>query len=97
MTEQIKDGKSLENLFRNNQEWAASMVEQDAQFFRKLASQQSPEYLWIGCSDSRVPANEIVNLLPGELFVHRNVANVVVHTDLNCLSVLQFAIDVLKV
>ena len=73
------------------------MVEQDAQFFRKLESQQSPEYLWIGCSDSRVPANEIVNLLPGELFVHRNVANVVVHTDLNCLSVLQFAIDVLKV
>jgi carbonic anhydrase len=97
MTEQIKDGKSLENLFRKNQEWAASMVEQDAQFFRKLESQQSPEYLWIGCSDSRVPANEIVNLLPGELFVHRNVANVVVHTDLNCLSVLQFAIDVLKV
>jgi carbonic anhydrase len=87
----------LEQLFHNNRDWAASMVAQDADFFKKLARQQSPEYLWIGCSDSRVPANEIVDLLPGELFVHRNIANVVVHTDLNCLSVLQFAIDVLGV
>ncbi len=89
--------RTLDQLFQNNRDWAASMVAQDATFFQKLASQQSPEYLWIGCSDSRVPANEIVNLLPGELFVHRNIANVVVHTDLNCLSVLQFAIDVLGV
>ncbi len=87
----------LSQLFRNNREWAASMVERDAQFFSKLAAQQSPEYLWIGCADSRVPANEIVNLPPGELFVHRNIANVVVHSDLNCLSVLQFAIEVLGV
>ncbi len=87
----------LASLFHNNSEWASSMVEADAGFFRKLVAQQSPEYLWIGCSDSRVPANEIVGLLPGELFVHRNIANVVVHTDLNCLSVLQFAIDVLGV
>jgi carbonic anhydrase len=97
MTEQNKDSLMLEQLFHNNREWAASMVADDPDFFKKLASQQSPEYLWIGCADSRVPANEIVNLLPGELFVHRNVANVVVHTDLNCLSVLQFAIDVLGV
>lgn len=97
MTEQIKDNQTLEHLFDNNHDWAASMVAQDAEFFRKLAGQQSPEYLWIGCADSRVPANEIVGLLPGELFVHRNIANVVVHTDLNCLSVLQFAIDVLGV
>ena len=94
---QEKDDRPLEQLFRNNRKWAASMVDQAPDFFKKLASQQSPEYLWIGCSDSRVPANEIVDLLPGELFVHRNIANVVVHTDLNCLSVLQFAIDVLKV
>ncbi|QDZ28793.1 carbonate dehydratase [Noviherbaspirillum sp. UKPF54] len=97
MSEQSKDSAMLEQLFQNNREWAASMVAQDAGFFKKLAAQQSPEYLWIGCADSRVPANEIVNLLPGELFVHRNIANVVVHTDLNCLSVLQFAIDVLGV
>jgi carbonic anhydrase len=94
---QNKDNLALEQLFRNNREWAASMLNESPDFFKKLASQQSPEYLWIGCSDSRVPANEIVDLLPGELFVHRNIANVVVHTDLNCLSVLQFAIDVLKV
>jgi carbonic anhydrase len=94
---QNKDNRALEQLFRNNREWAASMLNESSDFFKKLASQQSPEYLWIGCSDSRVPANEIVDLLPGELFVHRNIANVVVHTDLNCLSVLQFAIDVLKV
>ncbi|HJU70250.1 MAG TPA: carbonate dehydratase [Paucimonas sp.] len=98
MIEQNKeDPLVLEQLFQNNRKWAASMVAGDASFFKTLAAQQSPEYLWIGCSDSRVPANEIVNLLPGELFVHRNIANVVVHTDLNCLSVLQFAIDVLKV
>jgi carbonic anhydrase len=92
-----KSQADLAHLFQSNRDWAASMVAQDADFFKKLASQQSPEYLWIGCADSRVPANEIVNLLPGELFVHRNIANVVVHTDLNCLSVLQFAIDVLGV
>jgi carbonic anhydrase len=97
MTQQNNDPRTLEQLFRNNRDWAASMVAQDADFFKKLTGQQSPEYLWIGCADSRVPANEIVNLLPGELFVHRNVANVVAHTDLNCLSVLQFAIDVLGV
>ncbi len=84
-------------LFANNRAWAAKMKAQDPMFFRRLLQQQNPHYLWIGCSDSRVPANEIVGLLPGELFVHRNVANVVVHTDLNCLSVLQYAVDVLKV
>jgi carbonic anhydrase len=89
--------KTLEHLFEKNKAWAARIVQQDPDFFVKLSRQQSPEYLWIGCSDSRVPANEIVGLLPGELFVHRNVANLVVHTDLNCLSVLQFAVDVLKV
>lgn len=87
----------LQDLFARNRAWAAARREQDPQFFARLAAQQSPEYLWIGCSDSRVPANEIVGLLPGELFVHRNVANLVVHTDLNCLSVLQFAVDVLRV
>jgi carbonic anhydrase len=89
--------RSLNRLFENNQAWADDILKKDPDFFSKLSRQQSPEYLWIGCSDSRVPANEIVGLLPGELFVHRNVANVVVHTDLNCLSVMQFAIDVLKV
>ena len=88
---------SLEHLFEKNKAWAARIRQQDPDFFVKLSRQQTPEYLWIGCSDSRVPANEIVGLLPGELFVHRNVANLVVHTDLNCLSVLQFAVDVLKV
>jgi carbonic anhydrase len=97
MNDQSKENLALEQLFSNNRDWAASIVKEDPDFFKKLASQQSPEYLWIGCADSRVPANEIVNLLPGELFVHRNIANVVVHTDLNCLSVLQFAIDVLGV
>ncbi len=92
-----KNSQALEQLFTNNREWAEGMVAKDANFFKRLVSQQAPEYLWIGCSDSRVPANDIVNLLPGELFVHRNVANVVVHTDLNCLSVIQFAIDLLKV
>jgi carbonic anhydrase len=88
---------SLERLLDNNKKWAADRVKRDPTFFSRLAQQQRPEFLWIGCADSRVPANEIVGLDPGELFVHRNVANVVVHTDLNCLSVLQFAIDVLKV
>ena len=88
---------SLDQLLASNRAWAAGILRQDPDFFRKLAQQQSPEYLWIGCSDSRVPANQIVGLLPGELFVHRNVANVVVHTDLNCLSVMQFAVDLLKV
>lgn len=97
MTELNKTPSRLDDLFQKNREWAASMVVTDVDFFKKLAAQQSPNYLWIGCADSRVPANEIVNLLPGELFVHRNIANVVVHTDLNCLSVLQFAIDVLGV
>jgi carbonic anhydrase len=87
----------LEQLFDNNRAWAERLTAAQPEFFQKLAAQQAPEYLWIGCSDSRVPANEIVGLLPGELFVHRNVANLVVHTDLNCLSVLQFAIDVLRV
>jgi carbonic anhydrase len=87
----------LDHLFAQNRAWADGIRERDPGFFLKLSRQQSPEYLWIGCSDSRVPANEIVNLLPGELFVHRNIANVVVHTDLNCLSVAQFAVDVLKV
>ena len=87
----------IAQLLQNNRSWAADRVERDPTFFTRLAQQQAPEFLWVGCSDSRVPANEIVGLDPGELFVHRNVANVVVHTDLNCLSVLQFAIDVLKV
>jgi carbonic anhydrase len=87
----------LEHLFAQNRAWAEAIRARDPEFFPKLSRQQSPEYLWIGCSDSRVPANEIVNLLPGEMFVHRNIANVVVHTDLNCLSVMQFAVDVLKV
>jgi carbonic anhydrase len=87
----------LQNLFTKNRAWAESIRERHPDFFLELSRQQNPEYLWIGCADSRVPANEIVGLLPGELFVHRNIANVVVHTDLNCLSVLQFAIDVLKV
>jgi carbonic anhydrase len=87
----------LDRLFDNNAKWAERMVERDPHFFSRLQQQQAPEYLWIGCSDSRVPANEIVGLAPGELFVHRNLGNVVVHTDLNCLSVLQYAIDVLGV
>ena len=87
----------LDRLLDNNKRWAAERVKHDPTFFSRLEKQQKPEFLWIGCADSRVPANEIVGLDPGELFVHRNVANVVVHTDLNCLSVLQFAVDVLKV
>jgi carbonic anhydrase len=87
----------LTDLFANNRKWAAEITARDPVFFDRLARQQSPKYLWIGCADSRVPANEIVGLLPGEMFVHRNVANVVVHTDLNCLAVVQYAIDVLHV
>lgn len=89
--------KTLDHLFENNLAWATSIKENDPDFFSRLSTQQSPEYLWIGCSDSRVPANQITNLQPGEVFVHRNIANVVVHTDLNCLSVIQFAVEVLKV
>ena len=85
------------DLFRRNRAWAAGMQASDPDFFKSLAHQQSPEFLWIGCSDSRVPANQITGLAPGEVFVHRNVANLVVHTDLNCLSVLQFAVDLLRV
>jgi carbonic anhydrase len=88
---------SLSHLFANNRAWVAATLADDAQFFDRLKHQQSPEYLWIGCSDSRVPANQIIGLPPGEIFVHRNVANVVVHTDLNCLSVLHFAVEILKV
>jgi carbonic anhydrase len=87
----------LDPLFRNNRLWAEATTSRDPDFFPTLSRQQAPEYLWIGCSDSRVPANEICGLLPGEIFVHRNVANVVVHSDLNCLSVMQFAVDVLLV
>ena len=89
--------RTLSKLFDRNRSWAGEMLSRDPSFFATLAAQQTPDYLWIGCADSRVPANEIVGLLPGELFVHRNVANVVVHTDLNCLSVLQYAVDVLDV
>ncbi|MDO3387097.1 carbonate dehydratase [Gilvimarinus sp. SDUM040013] len=87
----------LDHLFEQNAEWAKKIKAEDPEFFTKLSEQQTPEYLWIGCSDSRVPANQIVGLLPGDIFVHRNVANLVVHTDLNCLSVMQFAVEVLKV
>ncbi len=89
--------RSLDDLIANNRRWAAEMLAVDPQYFARLVAQQKPRYLWIGCSDSRVPANVIVGLPPGELFVHRNVANVVVHTDFNCLSVLEFSIDVLGV
>ncbi len=88
---------TLKHLFDNNRAWAEKITAEDPAFFDKLSHLQTPEYLWIGCSDSRVPANQITGLAPGEVFVHRNVANVVVHTDLNCLSVMQFAVDVLKV
>jgi carbonic anhydrase len=97
MREVIRGSVTPDQLFENNRSWAAEIRSRDANFFKKLAEQQSPEYLWIGCADSRVPANELLGLLPGELFVHRNIANLVVHSDLNCLSVLQFAVDVLKV
>jgi carbonic anhydrase len=89
--------KTLKRLFDNNRQWAQATLARDPKFFATLTHQQAPPYMWIGCADSRVPANEIVGILPGEMFVHRNVANVVVHTDLNCLSTIQYAIDVLKV
>ena len=88
---------SLEYLLQRNRDWSDRITREDPGFFQQLSGQQAPEFLWIGCSDSRVPANQIVDLAPGEVFVHRNIANVVVHTDLNCLSVIQFAVDVLKV
>jgi len=87
----------LNHLFANNRAWAADMTRNDADFFARLSDQQTPQFCWIGCSDSRVPANQIVGLLPGDMFVHRNVANVVVHADLNCLSAIQFAVEVLRV
>src|ERR1700735_3542778 len=87
----------LAHLFDNNLAWVERKLSEDPEYFSRLAHQQAPEYLWIGCSDSRVPANQIIGLPPGEVFVHRNIANVVVHSDLDCLSVIQFAVDVLKV
>tara|TARA_R110002096_G_scaffold152824_12_gene316139 strand:+ start:8696 stop:9304 length:609 start_codon:yes stop_codon:yes gene_type:complete len=88
---------TLEHLFKKNRAWAESINQQDPEFFTRLSKLQAPEYLWIGCSDSRVPSNELIDLAPGEVFVHRNIANMVVHTDLNCLSVIQYAVDVLKI
>jgi carbonic anhydrase len=93
----VKSTADLETLLARNRQWAGDLTQSDPQFFSRLALQQAPRYLWIGCSDSRVPANQILGLLPGEIFVHRNVANVVVHSDLNCLSVVQYAVEVLKV
>jgi len=87
----------LKPLFERNRQWASKIKKSDPDFFTRLSKQQNPEYLWIGCSDSRVPANQIVDLAPGEIFVHRNIANLVIHTDLNCLSVIQYAVEVLKV
>lgn len=87
----------LKDLFESNKKWAKKIKESDPDFFTRLSKEQNPEYLWIGCSDSRVPANEIVDMMPGKLFVHRNIANIVVHTDLNCLSVIQYAVEVLKI
>ncbi len=89
--------RTLKHLFDNNRAWVKRMTEHDPSFFSRLAAQQSPEYLWIGCADSRVSANQIIDLMPGEVFVHRNIANVVIHTDLNCLSVIQYAVEVLQV
>jgi len=88
---------TLTHLFENNKKWASKLKESDPDFFMELSTNQKPAYLWIGCADSRVPANQIVDLPPGDLFVHRNIANVVVHTDLNCLSVIQYAVEVLKI
>ncbi|MBV1875480.1 MAG: carbonate dehydratase [Cycloclasticus sp.] len=89
--------KTLEHLFKRNKDWAQSITDEDPDFFKNLSKLQSPEYLWIGCADSRVASNQLLNLAPGEVFVHRNIANMVIHSDLNCLSVIQFAIEVLKV
>ena len=88
---------NISHLFENNKKWAAQITEDNPDFFENLSKQQSPKYLWIGCSDSRVPANDLLGMQPGEVFVHRNIANQVIHTDLNCLSVIQFAVDILKV
>jgi carbonic anhydrase len=93
----VKQTLDLETLLARNRQWASNQTQSDPQFFTRLAHQQAPRYLWIGCSDSRVPANQILGLVPGEIFVHRNVANVVVHSDLNCLSVVQYAVEVLEV
>lgn len=89
--------RTLKKFFENNRQWAEKIKKTDPEFFLKLSRQQNPEYLWIGCSDSRVPATEIVDMMPGSIFVHRNIANMVVHTDLNCLSVIQYAVDILKI
>ncbi len=89
--------KTLDNIFEKNKKWASEIRDNSPEFFSQLAEQQTPDYLWIGCSDSRVPANQLMDLPPGEVFVHRNIANIVVHTDLNCLSVIQYAVEVLKV
>src|SRR3954470_8791847 len=89
--------RELQRLFDNNKNWAEGRTQQDPGFFKRLSAQQSPSYMWIGCSDSRIPANQVIGLEPGEVFVHRNVANLALHTDFNCLSVLQFAVDVLQV
>jgi carbonic anhydrase len=89
--------KTLDHLLENNRKWASGMVAQDPEFFARLAAQQRPEYLWIGCADSRVPANQIIGLAPGQVFVHRNIANLIVHSDMNCLSVLEYAVAVLEV
>ena len=94
---QIGKRMSIKQLFDNNKQWADKITAEDPNFFKNLSEQQTPQYLWIGCSDSRVPANELLGMMPGEVFVHRNIANVVVHSDLNCLSVMQFAVEVLKV
>ena len=93
----MSDSDDLQSLLARNRRWASGLIDSDPQFFTRLAHQQLPRFLWIGCSDSRVPANQILGLMPGEIFVHRNVANVVVHSDLNCLSVVQYAVEVLKV
>lgn len=89
--------KILKHVFENNRKWAESVIAENPEFFHQLSKQQRPKYLWIGCSDSRVPANQIAGMMPGELFVHRNIANLVVHTDINCLSVIQYAVDVLRI
>ena len=97
MSKPLQVDNSLSHLFTNNRQWAQKTTQNEPSFFSKLAEQQSPEYLWIGCADSRVPANELIGLQPGEVFVHRNIANIIGPSDLNCLSVLQYAVDVLKV
>ena len=97
MSQRVRIMRDLKHLIENNRLWADQMKAHDPEFFQKLSEQQRPDYLWIGCSDSRVPSSQIINLVPGKLFVHRNVANIVVHTDLNCLSVIQYAVEALKV